>query len=51
VLEFLAEWIVCIQQAGARNQDLREIGEDAPVVTLVGVGAKVDRETRPRMPM
>ena len=50
VLEVLAEGFAGIELAGAGDEDLREVREDAPVVALVGVGES-GAGTRPRMPM
>jgi len=36
--EFLAEGIIQVERAGAAYDNLREVGEDAPVVSLVSVG-------------
>jgi hypothetical protein len=44
-LEFRAERIAGVQQAGACNKDLREIGEDAPVVAFIGVGQCGSRDS------
>ena len=50
VLEVLAEGFAGIELAGAGDEDLREVREDAPVVALVGVGESGARDA-PRMPM
>src|SRR5258708_10193959 len=36
--EFLTEGVIGVECAGAANDNLREVGEDAPVVSLVSVG-------------
>ena len=42
-LQLGTERIVGIQHAGTRNQNLREVGEDAPIVTLIGIGQRRSR--------
>ena len=43
LFEFHIEWIVDIQLASAANQHLREVGEDSPIVNLIGVGQSAAR--------
>jgi len=50
VLEALAAGFAGIELAGAGDEDLREAGEDAPSWRPLA-SARVERETRPRMPM
>ncbi len=45
MLELRAERVMGVQHAGVRDEDLREISEDVPVVTFVSVGQR-----RPRNP-
>ena len=44
MLEFRAERILGVQQTGTRDQNLREIGKDAPVVTFIGIGQGRSRD-------
>ena len=37
-LQLRAEWIVDVQHARPRDQNLREVGEDTPIVIFIGVG-------------
>ncbi len=44
VLDLDAERVVCVQGAGADDEGLRKVGEDAPVVRFVGIGQSRARD-------